>query len=51
MKFFIRAMRYGKWSCGFEQWEGKPQFDFAYFYYDGHHYCLHIWKFWVEIEY
>ena len=22
------AIRYGKWYCGWEQWEGKPQWGF-----------------------
>ena len=48
MKEVYYAIRYGKWLCGYEKWEGKPRFMFLRIYYDGWHYAFHIGKFWIE---
>jgi hypothetical protein len=41
----------GEWTCGYEYWKGKPKLNISAIYYDGFHICLHLGKFWVEIDY
>jgi hypothetical protein len=50
MKAFLLTCWHGKWSCGWEQWDGKPQFEFFSTYYDGLIYCLHIGPLWIEVD-
>lgn len=45
------AVRYGKWYCGWEMWDGKPLFGFTYTYYDGNFAALHLYKFYLEVHY
>ena len=45
------AIRWGDWSCGWEQWNNKPQFDFVRGYYDGYRNALHIGPLWIECDY
>jgi hypothetical protein len=52
LKEFAEAVWYGKWSCGWEMWEGKPKLGAFRVFWDGqYHYCLHIGPLWVEGEY
>ena len=45
------AIRYGKWYCGWEQWEDKPQWGFYHDWFDGNHAVVHIYKLWIGVEY
>ena len=45
------ALRYGKWYCGWEQWEDKPQLGFYHGWFDGNHAVVHIYKLWIGVEY
>lgn len=54
MKFFQHAywaIRYGEWSWGWEQYEGKPQFAIVTTYYDGNWIAIHVWKLWICCNY
>lgn len=42
---------HGEWSCGWEQYEDKPQFLFDQCWYDGMHYVLHLGPLWIECDY
>lgn len=51
IKNFFYILLFGKWSCGYEYWNGKPKLEFVKEYYDGWHYVLHIGSLWIEIDY
>jgi hypothetical protein len=46
---FIRALVRGTWDCGFDRY--YPGFVCRHEYYDGDHYCLQVWRFWVSLSY
>lgn len=48
------AFKQGDWCCGFEgrdRWPGKSYFSCGTIYYDGYHWALHIWKFYIAVSY
>lgn len=45
------AIKYGEWFYGFKRWEGKPMFCISLMPYDGWHFCIHLWKFYVSVSY
>lgn len=51
MKEVWYALRYGKWSCGWERWEGKPRFSLSRHYYDGTFVVFHAGPAWIELFY
>lgn len=51
LKQHMSNIFYGHWSWGWEQYAGKPQFDFIYAWHDEHNYALHIRKLWICVEY
>lgn len=50
MKTFLLACWHGKWSCGWEQWTDKPQFEVRSVWYDGPIYILHLGPLWIEVD-
>jgi len=50
MKELWIALRYGRWSCGWGQWPGKPQFAFVRVWYDCQRNALHIGPLWIECD-
>lgn len=51
IKHIYYAVFYGEWSCGWRQYEGKPQWGLYTGYYDGHMACFHLYKLWIGVEY
>lgn len=48
------SIKRGEWSMGFESrktWPGKPYLRFFRTYYDGHHFCIHLWWFYIGASY
>lgn len=46
-----RAIRYGEWVIGWENWKGKPRLAIVRLFYDGWHVCLHIGPFYLGVYY
>ena len=41
----------GDWSCGFERWNGKPNFYIGSTWYDAPIFTFHLFSFWVSCDY
>ena len=50
MRNFLSTCWHGKWSCGWEQWPNKPQFNFFADWYDGPVYTLHVGPLWIGVS-
>lgn len=48
---WMKHLYYGKWSFGYEYWNGKPKLYVGRAYYDGWLYVLHLGKLWIECDY
>lgn len=44
-------IRYGEWYAGWVMYDGKPMLGVYHDYYDGHHICLHVYKFYLGVYY
>ena len=47
-------IRYGEWSWGFDynnEWPEKCKLGVFNDWYDGYHFSIHVWKFWVYCAY
>lgn len=54
LRLIIDAFKYGEWSCGFETrktWKNKSYLFCGHTYYDGNHFAIHIWGFYLNINY
>ena len=53
-KHCICAIRYGEWECGFaskKEWPDKETLYMGGTYYDGFHFAVHVWRFYIYVYY
>jgi hypothetical protein len=54
IKQAIFAIRHGSWYAGFaseKEWPSKPKLCVVTAYYDGYHFAVHLWRFYIGVHY
>jgi hypothetical protein len=52
VRCFMYDIFHGKWDCGWDDRKPLPGWGGAvYVWYDGPHYALRIWRFYITLDY